>query len=126
MQPASLANLALSPRWQPGVSPNPGGKPTGIRNGLTTRFLKALSDDFDAHGKPAIVAARKKDPVGYMKVIAALLPKQVEAIEPMGELGDHELMAMIAFLRAKLSEMTPEALENLRGQMAVAPAPAQE
>jgi hypothetical protein len=61
-----------------------------------------------------------------MAVIAALLPKQVTITDPMADMGDTELLTMIAFLRAKLSEMTPEALENLRGQMTVASAPAQE
>ena len=115
MNAASLANLAP---YKPGQSGNPGGKPQLVRNRITAHFLHALSDDFEEHGKATIVAAREKDPVGYLKVVAALLPKQVEAIEPMGDLADHELVAMIGLLRAKLSEMTPEQLEGLKAQVA--------
>jgi hypothetical protein len=122
MNPNAALNLT-APRWQAGVSPNPGGKPQAARNRLSTAFLYALARDFDENGKAAIEATREKDPGRYLSIVASLLPKQVEAAEPMGELGDGELLTMIAFLRGKLAEMTPEALENLRTQMTVANAP---
>jgi hypothetical protein len=89
--------------WQPGESPNPGGKPKGSRNRLQGAFLNALADDFDAHGKKAIVEAREKDPMGYVKAIAALMPKQVEQSQPLDDLTDAELTAGIALLRARLT-----------------------
>jgi len=91
-------------RWKPGqASPNPGGKPKGARNRLQGAFLNALADDFDAHGKKAIVEAREKDPMGYVKAIAALMPKQVEQSQPLDDLTDAELTAGIALLRARLT-----------------------
>lgn len=99
-KPKHLAGLKP---FKPGESGNPGGKPTGTRNRITTRFLNALADDFDEHGVSAIKAARETDPVGYVKVIAALLPKQVEHVQPMEELTDAELLAGIALLRARLT-----------------------
>lgn len=98
--PKSLANLKP---WKPGESPNPGGKPKGARNRLQAAFLNALADDFDVHGKKAIVEAREKDPMGYVKAVAALMPKQVEQSQPLDDLTDAELTAGIALLRARLT-----------------------
>ena len=97
------ATLQPAPPWQPGQSGNPGGKPKGARNRLQGAFLNALADDFDQHGKKAIVDAREKDPMGYVKAIAALMPKQVEQSQPLDDLTDAELLAGIAFLRSRLT-----------------------
>lgn len=109
MNEKSLANLV--PPFQTGQSGNPGGKPKAARNRLTARFLNDLADDFEAHGKKAIIEAREKDPMGYVKAIAALMPKQVEQTQPLDDLTDAELLAGIAFLRSRL---TPEAREGTR------------
>lgn len=89
---------------QPGETLNPGGKPKAARNRLQGRFLNALADDFDAHGKQAIVNAREKDPMGYVKAIAALMPRQVEQSQPLDDLTDAELLAGIALLRSRLAD----------------------
>jgi hypothetical protein len=89
--------------FQPGQSGNPGGKARHSRNRLQSGFLLRLADDFEAHGKEAIEAAREKDPVGYIKAIASLMPKQVEQSQPLDDLTDAELTAGIALLRSRLS-----------------------
>ena len=89
--------------WKPGESGNPGGKPKAARNRLQGEFLNALAEDFTKGGKLAIEAAREKDPVGYMKCIASLMPKQVEQAQPLDDLTDAELTAGIALLRSRLS-----------------------
>lgn len=90
--------------WAPGQSGNPGGKPKGARNRIQGAFLNALADDFDLHGKAALEAAREKDPMGYIKAIASLMPKQVEETKPLDDLTDAELVAGIALLRSRLAE----------------------
>lgn len=90
--------------FPPGVSGNPGGRPVAARTRLTAHYLNALADDFAAHGKKAIVEAREKDPVGYIKVIAALMPKQIEQSTPLEDVSDAELLAGIAMLRARLTD----------------------
>lgn len=102
--PASKRGSNLKPfQFKPGQSGNPGGRPMGIRNSLTADFLKALGADFNKHGEKVIARARNADPLGYVKVIAGLLPKQMEKVQPLEELSDAELAAGIALLRSRLS-----------------------
>ena len=90
--------------FKPGESGNPGGKPQGARNRLTAHFLNRLAADFDTHGEKAIQDARENDPIGYIKVVAALLPKEMTLTRPMEDLTDDELLAGIALLRSRLAE----------------------
>lgn len=90
-------------QFSPGQSGNPGGKPKHARNRLQGAFLNVLAEDFDKHGKKAIVACREKDPMGYVKAVASLMPKQFEQTEPLEDLTDAELTAGIALLRARLT-----------------------
>lgn len=99
-------------QFPPGVSGNPGGRAVGTRLKLNGDFLKALSADFDKHGVKAIEAARKEDPVSYVKVIASLLSKQVEQTQPLDDLTDAELAAGIALLRSRLTDSAREGSET--------------
>lgn len=36
-----------------------------------------MMKDFEAHGEATIALARTEDPLGYVKVVAGLLPKEV-------------------------------------------------
>ena len=89
-------------QFKPGQSPNPGGKPVGARNRLQGDFIRALSEDFHEHGKAAIIACRIEFPAVYIKVIASLLPKEIEVKRPLEGLTDDELEACIALLREHL------------------------
>jgi hypothetical protein len=94
--------------FQPGQSGNPGGKPKAARNRIQGAFLNALADHFEQHGKRAIERACEDDPIGYIKAIASLMPKQFEQAEPLDGLTDEELIAGIALLRARLTSGAAE------------------
>ncbi len=100
MNEKSLANLK---HFKPGQSGNPGGLAVGTRNKLNAAFLNAIAKDFQAHGVEAIQAAREKDPMGYVKALAALQPKQIEQTTPLDDLNDAELLALLAVLRSRLA-----------------------
>jgi hypothetical protein len=76
---------------------------SNARNRLQGSFISALANDFDIHGKEAIQRARAIDPMGYVRVIASLMPKQIEQATPLEELTDDELAAGIEHLRSRLS-----------------------
>jgi hypothetical protein len=85
-------------RFKPGQSGNPGGLAKGTRNKLNGDFLKALSKDFDEHGKDAIQKCREDDPSTYVKIIAGLIPRQIEEVtdrSSLTEYTDEELLAII-------------------------------
>jgi hypothetical protein len=71
-----IANLREP--WQPGQSGNPAGRPKGSRVKLAEDFFKALADDFAANGAAAIVRMRDEKPNEYAKMVATLMPKEIE------------------------------------------------
>ena len=72
------------------------GMPKGSRNKLSEDFLKALYDDFTAHGKATIEAMRVNDPSGYVKTIAGLLPKDVRVTDcRLVEMTDAEILSQL-------------------------------
>ncbi len=71
-------------------------------------FTAALYEDFQQHGVSAIVATREGDPATYVRIIASLLPKEVEIKRPLEGLSDDELMSAVATLQAMLAGVTIE------------------
>lgn len=82
---------------------NPGGQPKNARNRIQGSFLNALADDFDRYGKETLARARRDDPMGYIRAIVQLMPKQFEQTTPLEELSDAELYAGIELLKSKLA-----------------------
>ena len=64
-------------RIKPGEVRNPAGRPKGARSKLTELFLKGMMEDFEAHGTIAIEKVRTEKPDQYLKVIAAIIPKEI-------------------------------------------------
>lgn len=62
------------PEW----NGNAAGRPKGSRNKLTEDFLSAMAEDFEQHGKAAIVEVRENDPSKYLTVVAQLVPKEAD------------------------------------------------
>jgi hypothetical protein len=80
-------------RLQPGGPGGP-GRPKGSRNALSESFLTALHADFQAHGVEAIAAARAENPLGYVRMVASLLPQKLQ-VESGGGMSDDDLLVII-------------------------------
>ena len=90
------------------------GKPRGAKNKLHKSFIEALQADFDVHGKAAIAIVRVEDPAAYLRVIASVLPRELE----VSQVSDVDLEATIAEVRALLAAPVeqPLLIEHNDGQ----------
>jgi hypothetical protein len=68
-------------RFLPGNTGCGGGRPRGSRNHLSELALSVLCEDFAAHGQEAIEHMRSERPAEYVRVIAMLLPRQLQVQE---------------------------------------------
>jgi hypothetical protein len=58
-------------------APGNSGRPKGSRNKLGEVFATAMLRDFEQYGPATIVLARMEDPLGYIKVVAGMMPKEL-------------------------------------------------
>ena len=65
-------------QFKPGQSGNPKGRPKGSRNKLSEDFFRDLSEAWTAFGKPALMTAAWTHPVEFVRVVAQLMPKDVD------------------------------------------------
>ncbi|XWR40801.1 DUF5681 domain-containing protein [Sinorhizobium meliloti] len=90
------AHLRDDLKFKPGQSGNPAGRPKGARSKLGEAFLEAMHNDFEQHGVEAIVKVRSEKPDQYLKVIASILPKDLNVnINNMDDLTDDQLIQRI-------------------------------
>ncbi len=63
--------------YKPGQSGNPNGRPKGARNKLADEFLADLLESWREKGKQALATAADEKPAEYARMVAGLLPKDV-------------------------------------------------
>lgn len=75
------------------------GRPKGSRNKLGEAFIEAMHADFSEHGVDVIAKVRSEKPDQYLKVIASILPKDLNVnINQMDDLSDDQLIERIRSL----------------------------
>lgn len=103
---ATTAKQQRGVPFKPGQSGNPAGRPKGSRHKLGEDFLKALQADFAEHGTDAIAKVREQKPDQYLKVIASILPKEIEVGENLATaMKESRDAAAGAFFRAMAEDL---------------------
>lgn len=78
--------------FKPGQSGNPAGRPKGSRHKLSEAFVADIYADWELHGVKTIEAVRLEKPDAYLKVVASLLPKELNVrVSELEDLADNEL-----------------------------------
>lgn len=86
-----------------GWNGNRAGRPKGSRNKLGEAFIDALQADFTEHGKQAIVQVREERPHEYLKVVASILPKELNVkTDALNEMSDDDLAGILDAVRSAL------------------------
>jgi hypothetical protein len=79
-------------KWQPGQTGNPAGRPKGSRNKLGEAFIQAMYEDFQEHGPDVIEKVREEKPDQYLKVVASILPQQLNVrVSEFDELTEEQI-----------------------------------
>ena len=91
------------PEWRG----NAAGRPKGSRNKLSAEFIAAMCTDFEKHGPAVIAKVRDEKPEAYLRVIASLVPHQVELGEAgaFSDLTDDQLDAFINSCSTELAKI---------------------
>src|SRR6516164_5834149 len=105
--------------FEPGRSGNPAGGPVGSRHRqqLNGEFIAALLRDFRHGGPKAIERVRRTQPAAYLKILALLVPREhkVEHSNPLKELTDEQLVAMIEYFEASLAAQAGGSAKVIEG-----------
>lgn len=80
-----------------------GGRPKGARSKLGEAFIEDMLADWEANGPAAIREVRETKPDAYLKVVASILPKDLNVnINQTDSMTDEQLIERIRSLDAAI------------------------
>jgi hypothetical protein len=98
--------------------PGQGGRKKGSRNKLGEDFLLALANDFESHGAEAIERVRIERPDAYLKIIASLLPRDLNLnVSKYDHLSDEQLIMRLRILTEEAAPIFGRLLDQNPAEM---------
>src|SRR5215472_727695 len=80
-----------------------GGRVKGSRNKISEAFLHDLAAEWAESGQAALKIMAREEPGNFVKVVAALLPKEFEITDSrLNDMSDDELDLLITEVRARV------------------------
>lgn len=98
-------------RFKPGNQANPTGRPKGSRNKLADDFIGDLAKVWAESGLEALRSVKDNDPSTFVRVVAGLMPKDVNVkhtlIEQVREMSDEEIIKRLRSLQDDILPTIP-------------------
>ena len=93
------------------------GRPKGARSKLGEEFLQDMLADWKEHGAAVISAVRVDKPDQYLKVVAAVLPKELNVkVSELDDLTDDQLARQLAAIATQLANAGVDFGQGIRTQ----------
>ena len=89
-------------RLLPGAALNPRGRPKGSKNALGQAFVDDLYQDWQVNGAAVIETVRTDKPDVYLKVIAQIIPRDIDVNVNVNEMTPEQIIARIRQLDKQL------------------------
>lgn len=76
-------------------------KPKGARSRLSDAFFQDLAEVWEAQGMQAMIATASNEPATFVRVVASLMPKQVQEVaeDHLAALSEEDVDAVIKLAR---------------------------
>ena len=111
--------------FRQGVSGNPHGNRHRTRHLLNQEFMQALLLNFRHQGKKAIEKVARNQPAAYLKILALLVPRelQVEHSGGVKAMTDEQIEAAIEAIQAMLEQRAGDSAKVIEAETVALPAP---
>jgi hypothetical protein len=75
-------------------------RPLAAQRHLAMSFMAVVAVDFERHGAGTLAELRRGNPTNYLRIVASLLPKDLDDENLLDKVSDEELFDVIVQLRA--------------------------
>ncbi|WP_082545854.1 MULTISPECIES: hypothetical protein [unclassified Sphingomonas] len=101
-----------------------GGRPKGARQKIVGVFFEDLLASWEAHGPETIETVRVQRPQDYLKVVASILPKELNIkVSELDELTDDQVAGQLSRVIAQLAAAGLDVIAGIGAETEAQPAP---